>query len=230
MRSPYPSRRTVVRLVLRSIAVAAAVTLTVALAEHPSSSVFTASTADSGNRVTAAADFCGAPDMRILYPTEDAAGYLSQRTTNFGDHVSLGALSAPTANTRSVLRFGGPLPTVPTGCVLTATLRLRASSSTAGRKIDVYRIDPAATGWRENTVTWDAMPPTTGTAVWSDSLGQAGWQEWTVTPLMPGLYATNSGFLVRDRTEDSNPAGTQVYDSRNTTNPANRPQLVLTWG
>jgi hypothetical protein len=48
MRSLRPSRRTVVRLVLRSVAVAAAVSLTVALAEHPSQSAFRAATGTGG--------------------------------------------------------------------------------------------------------------------------------------------------------------------------------------
>ena len=60
-------------------------------------------------------------------------------------------------------------------------------------------------------------------------LAAAGWQEWTVTSLMPGLYSVNSGFLVRDRVDNSNPAGSQLYDSRNTGTAANRPQLVLAW-
>jgi acid phosphatase type 7 len=229
MRSLRPTRRTVVRLVLRSVAVAGAVTLTVSLAGQPSRSAFTASTGDAGNRVTAAADFCSSPGGQTLNPTADVAAYQSQPTTNYGNHVNLGALSGPTANTRSFLRFG-PLPGVPSGCVLTATLRLRANSATAGRTIDVYRIDPTATAWTEGGVTWNAMPPpSTDTAVWSASLAGAGWQEWTVTSLMPGLYAVNSGFMVRDRTDSSNPAGSQLYDSRNSATSGNWPQLVLAW-
>ena len=228
MRTLRPSRRTVVRLVLRSVAVAGAVTLTVALAGQPAQSAFTASTADGGNRITAAADFCSSTGGQTLTPTADVASYESQPGTNFGSHVNLGAISGPTANTRTFLRFG-PLPSVPSGCVLTATLRLRANSATAGRMIDVYRVDPAATGWTETGVTWLAMPSGTDPAVGSASLAAAGWQEWTVTSLMPGLYSVNSGFLVRDRTDSSNPAGSQLYDSRNTATTANRPQLVLAW-
>ena len=76
---------------------------------------------------------------------------------------------------------------------------------------------------------WSAMPAGTGTAIGSGSLAAAGWQEWTVTSLMPGLYSVNSGFLVRDRVDNANPAGSQLYDSRNTATAANRPQLVLAW-
>lgn len=222
------SRPAVVPLLLRLGAAGAAVFLTVALSGSTTSAAFTAVTGDAGNRVTAAADFCSSPGGSTLTPTMDVAAYESQPTTNFGSHVSLGAISGPTANTRSFVRFS-PLPTVPSGCVLTATLRLRASSATAGRTIDVYRVDPAGTGWTEAGVTWNAMPAGTGTAVGSASLATAGWQEWTVTSLMSGLYSVNSGFLVRDRTDNSNPAGSQLYDSRNTGTAANRPQLVLSW-
>jgi hypothetical protein len=74
------------------------------------------------------------------------------------------------------------------------------------------------------------MPSSTGSGIGSASLAAAGWQEWPVTPLMAGLYTVNSGFMIRDRTDSSNPAGSQLYDSRNSGSAANWPQLVLTWG
>jgi hypothetical protein len=226
-----PSRRTVVRLVLRSIAVAGAVALTVALAEQPSRSAFTGATGDGGNQVTASGDFCASPGGTTLTPSADSTGHESTPTTTYGTHVNLGAFSELGANARAVLRFS-PLPTVPAHCGITsATLRLRATSAVAGRTIDVYRVNPAAAVWTEAGLSWNNLPATTGTAVASASRGSAGWQEWTVTPLMTGLYAgVNNGFLVRDRTEGSGVAAQQWYDSRDTATPANRPQLVLTWG
>jgi hypothetical protein len=118
---------------------------------------------------------------------------------------------------------------VPAHCSLTATLRLRASSAQAGRSIDVYRIDPSA-AWTEAGISWDTLPGTTGSYVSSASRGSAGWQEWTVTSLMTGLYAGNNGFLLRDRTDSAGTSATQVYDSRDAATAANWPQLVLTWG
>jgi hypothetical protein len=102
----------------------------------------------------------------------------------------------------------------------------------SGRLIDVYRVDPAAAVWTETSLTWGTKPAPTGSPVTSNSLGAAGVQQWTVTPLMAALYVgVNNGFVVRDQAESAlNTAFVQSYDSREAGTAANRPQLVLTWG
>jgi|SRR5215213_3547319 len=231
MRAQRTRRPAVVPLLLRLGAAGAAVFLTVALSESTSSAAFTGGTTDGGNKVTAATDFCTSPGSSTLTATADTTAFASQPTSNAGGTAtSLTVISANTVDARTFLRFS-PLPSVPSGCVLTAVLKIRASAPTAGRFIDVYRVDPAAAVWTEASITWNTKPAHTGSPVSSASLGAAGVQQWTVTPLMSALYAgVNNGFVVRDQTEGTiNTAYTQSYDSREAATVANRPQLVLTW-
>jgi hypothetical protein len=166
-----------------------------------------------------------------VYASEDTTGYQSSLTANFGTNVQLGALSATGANTRMFLRFS-LTGLVPAHCAITgATLRIYASAPTATRTIDAYRVDPAAPIWTETGLTWNTMPATTGTAVSTASLGSAGWQQWTVTAMATAMISgVNNGFLVRDSVDNASPTKANYYDSRETATPANKPQLVLTWG
>jgi hypothetical protein len=129
-----------------------------------------------------------------------------------------------------VIRF--TLPPIPSGCSLTtATLSLYAVSSAANRTIDVYRVDPAAPVWAEAGVTWNSRPAPTGAPVGSASLGAAGRQTWTVTPLMAALYAAPSnGFLVQDALEGDATGKSQSYASSENATAANHPTLQVTWG
>ena len=225
-----PSRRTVVRLVLRSIAVAGAVTLTVALAGQPSKSAFSASTGDGGNRITAAADFCTSSGPQTLIATEDTAGSEAAPSTPYGSYADIGAYSEVGYNARSLLRFS--LPSRPMGCTLTgASLRLYANTVASGRVIQAWRADPS-TPWTEAATTWATLPDgVAGTSVPLPSRAAVGWMEWPVTAIVTSHYAgTNSGFLVRDQTDSAAPPKRQLFDSRDSATTANRPQLVLTWG
>jgi large repetitive protein len=225
MRGLRPSRRTVVRLVLRSVAVAAAVTLTAPLAEHPSKSAFTAATGDSGNDVTASPSFCTTTGT-TLNPVGDTSGYQANPTTTYATYGDLGAISENGANARALLRF--TLPSLPTGCTLTgATLRLYANRVAAGRTIQVHRVDPA-TSWTEAGTTWNTLPSVVaGTAVEIPSRSTVGWMQWMVTGIVTSHYAgTNSGFLVRDKVDGATPGQWQLFDSRE---KSNKPELVLTW-
>jgi hypothetical protein len=108
---------------------------------------------------------------------------------------------------------------------------MHAHTPAAGRTIDVYRVDPTAPSWSEASTYWNNQPTSTGTAATSASVVSAGWQEWTVTSIVTSFYAgTNTGFLLRDRTEGSGTAYWQLYGSRENGTAANRPQLVLSWG
>jgi hypothetical protein len=204
--------------------------LTVGLTQHATTAAFTAQTADTGNSVTAAASFCATPGGSTVGASADTTGYQQNGNTGYGTSVDVGAGSGSGANGRVLVKF--TLPALGANCVVTAaTLRLYAHTPQAGRTIDVYRVDPAAPAWSEATTTWNNQPATTGTAVGVASVASAGWQQWTVTSMVATMYAgTNSGFLLRDRTEGSAPAYWQLYAARENGTAANRPQLVLTWG
>jgi hypothetical protein len=209
-------------------ALALAAALTGTLTQHTTSAAFTAQTTDGGNQATASSNFCASSGGTTLIASADTTGYQTNPTTTYGANVDIGVGSSAGANGRVLLRFS--LPALAAHCDVTAAaLRLYAHTPVAGRTIDVYRVDPGGT-WSEGTTNWNNFPATTGTAVGSASLGSAGWQQWTVTSMVTALYAgTNSGFLVRDRTEGG--AGIwQLWAARENGTVANRPQLVLTWG
>ena len=212
----------------RLAVVGAAAALTAALAQTATSAAFTAQADNGGNQASTAATFCTSTG-ETRNPVEDSTGYEANPTTTYGSHASIGAASQDTQDARAVLRF--PMPALPQHCTLvSATLRLWATRSDLGATVDVYRIDPAASGWTEAGVTWNTLPAVTGTAATGGTPGVLGWQEWTVTGLVADHYSTavNSGLLLRERVEDAAGGGrVQLYDSREATN---QPQLVLTWG
>lgn len=218
------------RLARPLAALVVAAGLTVGLGQHATTAAFTAQAGNSGNSVTAAASFCASPGGSTVGASADTTGYQQNPTTLYGTSVDTGVGSGSAANGRVLVRFS--LPVLGAHCVITgATLRLYAHTPQSGRTIDVYRVDPAAPAWTEAATTWNNQPVTTGTAVGTASLASAGWQQWTVTSMVNSHYAgTNSGFLLRDRTEGSGTPFWQLYAARENGTVANRPQLVLTWG
>jgi hypothetical protein len=209
---------------------AGAAAFTVLLAQHTTTAAFTAQTGNAANSATTAASFCATPGSSTVAASADTTGYQQNPTTIYGTSGDIGAGSATGANGRVLVRFA--LPALGTHCVVTAaTLRLYAHTPQAGRTVDAYRVDPTAPAWSEASTNWNNQPATTGAGVGVASLASAGWQQWTVTSMVTSMYAgTNSGFLLRDRVEDSATAYWQLYASRENATTANRPQLVLTWG
>lgn len=222
------TRRRLAQGVRRLAVVGAAAALTAALAQTTTTAAFTAQTDNGSNQASTAATFCTSTG-ETRNPVEDSTGYEANPTTSYGSHASVGVASQNTQDARTVIRF--PMPALPQHCTLvSATLRLWATRSDPGATVDVYRIDPAATGWTEAGVTWNTLPAVTGTAVTGGTPGVLGWQEWTVTGLVADHYSTavNSGLLLRERVENAAGGGRwQLYDSRESPNV---PQLVLTWG
>ena len=225
-----PGRRAIVRAGRRLAVLGAAAVLTVALAQSTTTAAFNGQTGDTGNQATTASTFCTTPGTDTVGPSADTTVYLTNPTTTYGTSSDTGVGSASGADGRVLVRFS--LPPARTRCTVTAaTLRFYSHDPDAGRTIDVYRVDPAAPAWSEAATNWNNQPAPTGTAVSSASLGLAGWQEWTVTSMVTSFYAgTNSGFLVRDRTEGSGTAYWQLYRAREHGTAANRPQLLVTWG
>jgi hypothetical protein len=213
----------------RAGAVTLAAGLTVALSQSTTGAVFTGQTVDTGNSVAAAGNFCAGASGTTLTATADTTVYQGNPTTPYGSDVSIAVTSGAGGNARALVRF--TLPGLGTGCTITAaTLRLYVTSGQTGRTIDVYRIDPASPAWTEGGTTWNTAPGVTGTSVGAASLAGGNWQTWDVTAMLPALYTSNSGFLVRDSVDSTSPTRTQYWDSRDSATAATRPQLVLTWG
>jgi hypothetical protein len=217
-----------VRLAVRALAVGVAGVLTVLLAQVPVGATFTAATADTGNRVGTAANFC----QRTVFATPSAVAWTDQAapTTVQPDTAALRVRSAPAANARTWLRFD--LPPAHPGCVLqAATLRVTNQVPAGVRTIDVFTGDPGAPVWSPATLTWATQPALSGGAVGGSYATTPGQQTWGVTyevrqQYVPGVR--NNGFVLRDRTEDDTPAVEQQYDGA-LTGPTSA-QLQLDWG
>jgi len=224
-----PERRRFVRSARRLAVLGSAAALTVLLAQHATTAAFTAQTGDAGNSVSTAASFCTTPGTQTVIAAADATGYQGAPATAYGSDATIAVTSGSGGNARVVLRFQLPARG---GCSVTAaTLKMYVNSGQTGRTIDVYRVDPSAPVWTEVGLTWNSLPPTTGAAVSSASLATGSWQQWTVTGMMPALYAgVNNGFLLRDQVDSNTPTRTQYWDSRESSTPANRPRLELTLG
>jgi hypothetical protein len=192
-------------------------------------SAFSAATQNGGNVFTAAASFCAAPGTQTVTADADAFARQASAGTNFGALTTLRVQSGQTLiiilapdNERSLVHFA--LPAVPAHCTVTgATLRLNASSASAGRTLQAFR---ASAAWTETAVTWSNQPGTTGSAAATAS--GTGWREWDVTTQAQAMYAgSNHGFVIRDAQEGSVLTAAQVFSSREGANP---PQLLVTFG
>ncbi len=190
-------------------------------------SAFSSTTSNSGNTFSAASSFsCSSPGTQAV--TADADAYVKgdRPTSNTGTLDMLLVEAGSGSRWRPLVRF--PLPAQPSGCTITsAKLRLNATASDGGRTIEAFQV---ASVWTETGVTWDNQPPTTGTA--STATSALGWVEWQVTLQVQAMYAgSNYGFLLKDQAEgQSSSSFRQNYDSREATNSANRPQLLVTFG
>jgi large repetitive protein len=226
MRASRRGHRSIGGLTLRATAVAATVALVVGLAEQTAQSSFTAVTGDTGNRVTAAADFCGSTPASVVTASVDTSVAQARDDSTAWNLTSIYVWAKNNDNVRALVSF--PLPARPTGCVLTgATLQLYNSVPQTGRVIEVWRLDPA-TPWTEAGVRWATVPATAGTSAVSTTTAVVGWQSWTVTTQVAAQYANgNNGFLLKDNNEAGVGSTMQTYSSREGTQP---PKLTLTWG
>jgi len=226
MRAARTRRPAVAPLLLRLGAAGAAVFLTVGLAGSTTSAAFTAGTADGGNKVTAAADFCGSTPASVVTASADTSVAQARDDSTAWSLASIYVWAKNADNVRALVSF--PLPARPTGCVLTgATLQLYNSVPQTGRVIEVWRLNPA-TPWTEAAVRWATVPATAGAAVTSTTTATVGWQSWTVTTQVAAQYANgNNGFLLKDSVETGVGSTMQTYSSREGTQP---PKLTLTWG
>jgi hypothetical protein len=146
----------------------------------------------------------------------------SSPTSNYATDSVLKVDTKSGGNARALVRFG--LPALPAGCqVVSAQLRLYAGSYKTGRTIQALALTGA---WTETGVTWSNQPAASGTA--TTVVSGFGYLSWNVTSQLATTYAANTGFLLRDATEDGGGIE-QAFHSREKA-PDNPPQLVLTFG
>jgi large repetitive protein len=208
---------------LRRLAAGAATLAAVAAIAGTTVSAFAGSTSNAGNTFAAADSFCSSPSTVTASANIDSWIDQGSPSNNFGsDQILKVKRETGSKAMRALLRF--TLPAVPAGCSVTAaTLRLYAASAATGQTLQALRINA---GWTENGVTWSNQPATTGTAATTTSV--AGWNQWTVTTHVQGMYSgTNNGFLVRFDAETS-PVAEMQFHARD--KGSEHPELRITFG
>lgn len=195
-----------------------------------SNASFSSLKANPNNTFTAATNFC--TDLGLHTVTANRDTYVDQNSasTATGGVGTTMNVQSRNSNRNQRALVGFTLPTKPSTCSVTAaTLKLTApSTGDSGRTLEASQVSPAAT-WAETTVTWNSQPATTGTAATTAS--GTGLRSWTVTSQVQAMYTSaspNNGFLVKDQTESSSSAKTQVYSTREAT--SNKPTLEVTFG
>jgi parallel beta-helix repeat protein len=166
----------------------------------------------------AAVDPC--PVEVVQLATADAWVDQSSPSSNKGADTILKVRSqGPSGNFRSLVRFA--LPSVPAGCVVeSATLRMFASASTAGRSLEARRLTST---WSEGAVTWNNQPQAEPVAATTSG---PGYRSWVVTSAVKGMLegtVANHGFRVQDGAE--NASGEQGFHARD--KGSDPPQLVI---
>jgi hypothetical protein len=162
----------------------------------------------------------------VLTAAVDATVLSSNGNTNYGTTTTMSVTSSFGTLQRSFLKF--TLPSVPSGCSLTAatlTLTTNSSTNSGSRTFQVYR---SATSWTENGVTWNNQPGTTGSAATANpNANVGGTTNWNVLSLVQADYAgTNNGYLIKDSTESG--SFTHTFNTREA--GSGQPTLTLTWG
>jgi hypothetical protein len=190
----------------------------------PSSPTPTATWTPAGPSPTPTGTPVASCTATTITASANADAWIDQNSSgnNFGSDSILKVQAKDGNNYRALVRFA--LPNAPAGCVIqSATLRLYAPSSTAGRTLQVLRING---NWSEGAVNWNNQPATNGTAVTASSGN--GYREWNVTSIVQLMYSgTNNGFLIRD---SANGGGgfEQQFHSRE--KGSEMPQLVIVFG
>lgn len=192
-------------------------------------SAFSSTTSSSGNTFSAAPSFgstCSSPGTQSVTADADTYVKFDRPDSNTGTLNFVLIDAGGGSRWRPLVKF--PLPAQPAGCTVTsATLRLYATASDAGQTLEAFQV---AESWTETGATWNNQPATTGSAATAASA--LGWVEWPVTGQVQGMYSgSNYGFLLKDEAEALFGAtGRQRYSSREAANPAEAPQLMVTFG
>ena len=137
---------------------------------------------------------------------------LEVRSSAVGDPTAVPPEPVTGENARALVRF--PIPNDAPNCVLeSATLRMYAESSTAGREIDAT---PLTGSFKESTLTWFNQPGAAGSPVSSPSREHAGYMEWDVSEHVRGMRESGvtHGWRISDHRESDPEGGDQAFASR----------------
>lgn len=203
------------------VAVAAVVAVGIAVPRvMTAQAAFADAAGNPGNEFVAATSFCADPGAQMLTPNADAKVEQNSPAANYGATADLAMDPRTNRAVRTLVSF--TLPANPAGCVMSATLRVYATTAVAGRTLQAWS---AGGAWTEGAVTWNTQPAAAGTPAAVASPAGPGWIEFAVTDLVAAHYAgSNNGFVLKDATESGGANLGQMLSSRSGANP---PQLVL---
>jgi hypothetical protein len=176
--------------------------------------------------------------------TAESDTYVAQDTgtSNFGTAATMDVQSRSTSkNRRSYVKFDLTKcsPAIAsTASVKVATLRLMVTVlASSCRTDDVYRVTAT---WTETGITWNTSPTNAGTLTSAANVGTAPcttsaantYVNWDVTSEVATFVAgtaTNFGWMVRDRTENSAGTNVNTYVTKETGILGTAPQLVVNY-
>jgi fibronectin type 3 domain-containing protein len=160
----------------------------------------------------------GGTPTTTLNALADARVEQANPTTNYGTSSTLGADQDSTAQVESYLKFN---PSLVTGTVTSAKLRLWTTTGSTSATTNGPAVYGVSTDWAEDTITWNNKPGRAATATAnSGALAVDSLVEYDVTDLVKN--ATYNFSLVPDSTD-----GTSL-NSRSNSATTKRPQLVVT--
>jgi hypothetical protein len=161
--------------------------------------------------------------------------YVSQASpaSSFGTATTLNVRTSAAANMRAFVQFSLAPCSIPANALVTdGELKLFMSSSPAAtRTYDAHRV---AASWAEGTVTWTNQPTVAASATASVATGTTSnvTLKWNVTADVQAFLdgtASNSGWRIKDQTEDSATARTAQFRSAEYTTASQRPTLDISY-
>jgi hypothetical protein len=180
----------------------------------------------------------------------DASVRQGNPTNNYGTQTTNNVATQNAQNRRLYLQFDLTLcsPAIPsTATVRLATLRLYATGlPSVCRTVDLFRVTAA---WTETAITWNNQPfgaainnPPSASAEDTFAIGTpVGCENRTTNAYTVGANptsdvadfiagtTTNYGWMLRDDVESFSSTYTSTFVAKNGTNPAQAPQLVITY-
>lgn len=177
---------------------------------------------------------CQGAETITLVAESDAYVAQISPAENFGSTESLQVSSRLNQNERALIRFD--LSTIPPGAdILQAHLSLYVTQSSSTERI--YECHRVSTSWEENTVSWDTKPETISRFLGETKIETSpSWVTWDVTEhvrkMLTGIEEhawENHGWMIKDKTEDSEAPATSTFISRESPDGERRPYLSFSF-
>jgi uncharacterized membrane protein len=168
---------------------------------------------------------------------KDAMVYSCFPDDNFVNHQTIAAGIAfgediiETGIGRTYIQFD--LSTVPAGAMVTdADLKLYQIGAVGSGKFVTISLYQVIRGWKENTITWNNQPDSSGIVETSCNItiGSVGWESWDIDNLVQGWFSgniTNYGMLLKCAENILINEVANFHSSEYTPDPGKHPKLEI---